>query len=294
MAIYSSIKKKIQKLKEAYDRLSFGKESLLTLLDEAELPENVYNSNAIENSTLTLKETEQILLDLEVSRKITVREVFEAKNLARVIAYKKNKSLKQELSLEMILFLHKMLMSGINDGIAGRFRQGNEYVRVGTFIAIPPQHIEKRMKESLIEYTSDFSSYFLDKIAKFHLDFETIHPFNDGNGRLGRVLMNYQLLRLGFPRIIIRQKDRKIYYKAFEIYRNDKKTKLMENVISLALLESLHKRITYLKGEIIIPLSDYARKQHVHPPAIFNAAKRQTIPAFREKGVWKISIDKII
>ncbi len=288
MAVYPSVKEHIRKLKELFDMLSPGKESLLNIIDEAELPENVYNSNAIENSTLTLKETEQILLDMEVSRKVTVREIFEAKNLSRVIGYKKTKSHEGELSIELILLLHQMLISGIDDKIAGRFRQGNEYVRVGSFIAIPPEHIYKRMKEILIEYTSNFSMYFLEKIAKFHLEFETIHPFNDGNGRLGRVLMNYQLLRLGFPRIIIRQKERKTYYKSFEQYRNDKKTKLTENILALALMESLHKRITYLKGEAIISLSYFARMQKIHPPSIFNAAKRQTIPAFREKGVWKI------
>lgn len=289
MAVYPSVKERIRKLKELFDTLSPGKESLLDLIDEAELPENVYNSNAIENSTLTLKETEQILSDLEISRKVTVREVFEAKNLSRVIGYKKNKSHEDGLSIELILLLHQMLIGGIDDKIAGRFRQGNEYVMVGSFIAIPPQHIERRMKEILIEYTSNFSMYFLEKITKFHLDFETIHPFNDGNGRLGRVMMNYQLLRLGFPRIIIRQKERVAYYKSFDLYRNEKKTKLMENILALALMESLHKRITYLKGEAIISLSDFARKQKMHPPSIFNAAKRQTIPAFREKGVWKIS-----
>ncbi len=290
MAVNSLVKERIWKLKESYDTLRSGKDSLLSLIDEAELPENVYNSNAIENSTLTLKETEQILMDLEVSRKVSVREVFEAKNLGRVITYKKNILHQQELSIELILFLHKMLLSGINDDIAGRFRQDNEYVRIGTFIAIPPEYVEQRMKEILIEYSSNFSLYFLEKIAKFHLDFETIHPFNDGNGRLGRVLINYHLLCLGFPRIIIRQKDRKIYYKAFEIYRNDKKTKLMENVISLAILESLHKRIAYLKGMTIILLSEYAGKHKLGSPAVFNAAKRQTIPAFREKGIWKIGI----
>ncbi len=290
MAIYHSIKERIKKLKKSYDILHPGKESLLTVIDEVELPENVYNSNAIENSTLTLKETERILLDLEVSRKVTIREVFEAKNLGRLIEYKKNKIHEKDLSLELILLLHKMLLSGINDNIAGRFRQGNEYVRIGTYIAIPPKHIETRMKETLIEYTSNFSLYFLEKIAKFHLEFENIHPFVDGNGRLGRILINYQLLRLGFPRIIIRQKDRDTYYKAFNIYRDDGKTKLMEKVIALALIESLHKRIAYLKGETIVPLSEYVRKKQAHAPAIFNAAKRQTIPAFREKGIWKIGV----
>ena len=292
MAVHALIRDRIHKLKELYDTLRSGKESLLTLLDEAELPENVYNSNAIENSTLTLKETEQILLDLEVSRKVTVREVFEAKNLGRVMTYKKNKSQEQELSIALILFLHKMLMSSIDDEIAGRFRKENEYVRVGMFIALPPEHIERRMDETLVEYTSDFSSYILKKIAKFHLEFETIHPFNDGNGRLGRVLINYQLLRLGFPRVIIRQKEKQIYYRAFETYRNDTKTKMMESVLALALMESLHKRITYLQGKTIIPLSEYIRRKQIKAPAVFNAARRQTIPAFREKGMWKIGISE--
>ena len=293
MAIHSSVKSRIQKLKETYDVLRLGKESLLTILDEAELPENIYNSNAIENSTLTLKETEQILMDLEVSRKVTVREMFEAKNLSRVIDYKKNKSQEQEVSIDLMLSLHKMLMNGINDDVAGRFRKDNEYVRIGTYVAIPPEYIETRMKELLIEYTSNLSSYFLEKIVTFHLAFETIHPFNDGNGRLGRVLVNYQLFRLGFPRIIIRQKDKQLYYRAFVEYQNDHKTKLMEKVISLALLESLHKRITYLEGKTITLLSEYIRKKSLRAPAVFNTARRQTISAFREKGVWKIGVEKL-
>lgn len=294
MAIYLSARNRIQKLKEKFDLLRIGKESLLNLLDEAELPENVYNSNAIENSTLTLKETEKILLDLEVSRKVSVREVFEAKNLGRVIEYKKYNAGEKELTSEIILFLHKMLLTGINDEIAGRFRQENEYVRIGTFIAIPPEFIEGRMKEILVSYSSNLSGYFLDNIARFHLDFESIHPFNDGNGRIGRVLINYQLLRLGFPRIIIRQKEKNIYYRAFEIYRNDKKTKLMENVLLLSLLESFHKRIAYLTGKRIIPLADFVRENKLRPPSVFNSAKRQTIPAFREKGVWKITADFLL
>lgn len=291
MAIYPSVKERLRKLRETFDTLRPEKESLLTVLDEAELPENVYNSNAIENSTLTLKETERILMELEVSRKVSVREVFEAKNLSRVMEYKKVTSQDRELTIELILFLHKMLLTGINDDVAGRFRKGNEYVRVGTFVAIPPEHIEQRMKDILIEYTSDFSSYFLEKIAKFHLGFETIHPFNDGNGRLGRVIINYHMLRLGFPRIIIRQKDKKIYYRSFEEYRNDRKTTLMETTISLALMESLHKRITYLQGKTITTLPEYIRKTQLKAPAVFNAARRQTIAAFREKGIWKIGID---
>jgi len=279
----------IQALKEEYDTLRQGKESLLQLLDESEIPESVYNSNAIENSTLTLKETEKILLEMEVSRDVSLREVYETKNLARVIEYIRTKAKDVEVGKDVILLLHQMLIGAINDDIAGRFRKNGEYVRVGTHIAPAPEHIEQMVETALIEYTSNFSSYFLDKIAKFHLDFEVIHPFNDGNGRIGRVIINYQLLRMGFPILIIRDKEKRDYYQAFAEYCNNKKTKIMEKILSLALIESFHKRNTYLKGEKIIPLVDYARKHKISASRLLNAARRQTIPAFREKGVWKIS-----
>lgn len=289
MPITKPIKTRIQSLKKEFDSLKRGKESLLTLIDEAEIPESVYNSNAIENSTLTLRETEKILLDVAVSRDVSVREVFEAKNLARVIGYIRSKSQEKEVDRDVIFLLHQMLIGGIDDTIAGRFRGKGEYVRVGTHIAPAPEHVELMIAAILSEYGSDQESYFLDKIAKFHLDFETIHPFCDGNGRIGRALICHQLLRLGFPLIIIRDKEKAIYYKAFADHRDRKNTKTMEKVLSLALVESLHKRITYLKGESIITLSEYVKKHGKSAPAVSNAARRQNIPAFREKGVWKIS-----
>lgn len=287
MSTSSAIQKRIQSLKEEYDRLKIGKASLLKLIDEAEIPESVYNSNAIENSTLTLKETEKILLEMEVSRNVSLREVFEAKNLARIMEYIRDKS-QEELSKEIILLLHQMLIGNIDDSIAGRFRKKGEYVRIGTCIAASPEHIERMLEEALIEHSSDHITYFLDKIAKFHLDFETIHPFNDGNGRIGRVLINYQLYKLGFPGIIIRDKEKQIYYSSFRQYRDIKITKTMDRIISLALMEALHKRIAYLKGSKIIEATEYAIKIGKPAPVVLNAAKRQTILAFREKGVWKI------
>src|SRR3989337_2507357 len=123
MATNNPTKKRIQALKAEYDALRKGKESLLVMVDEVEIPENVYNSNAIENSTLTLKETEKILLEQELSRDVSLREVFEAKNLARVINYKRDKSQDHELNEKLLLLLHQMLIGGIDDNIAGRFRQ---------------------------------------------------------------------------------------------------------------------------------------------------------------------------
>lgn len=288
MAITKPIRNRIEKLKEEYSALSRDKESLLAMIDEAEIPENVYNSNAIENSTLTLKETEKILLEMEIQRDVSLREVFEAKNLARVVAYIRSKVKEKEIDKEIILLLHQMLMGGIDDKIAGRFRKKGEYVRVGTHIAAAPEHVERMIEEILNEYSSNLETYFVDKIAKFHLAFETIHPFCDGNGRIGRLLMNCQFLQLGFPGVIIRNKEKREYYKTFSDYKDNKNTKTMEKIVALALMESLHKRIAYLEGEKIITLSEYIKYHKKSAPALLNAARRQNIPAFREKGVWKI------
>ena len=196
-----------------------------------------------------------------------------------------------ELSTENILLFHKMLIGNIDDSIAGRFRKRGEYVRVGTHIAPAPEHVERMTEEILIEFSSDHETYFTDKIARFHLDFETIHPFNDGNGRIGRVLINAQLMRLGFPVVIIRDKEKQIYYRSFGDYKNSKNSKTMEKIIVLALLESLHKRLSYLRGDSIVTLADFAKTQKKSIHTLSNAARRQTIAAFREAGVWKISSD---
>ncbi len=291
MAITRPIQNRIQDLKRAYDTLRRGKEALLAMIDGVEIAETVYNSNAIENSTLTLEETERILLEEMLSRNVSVREIFEAKNLARVMEYKRAKARNSELSKDLILRFHRMLIGGIDDGIAGRFRQPGEYVRVGMHIAPAPERVEGMMDNLLAEYSSDLGSYFLDKIARFHLDFENIHPFCDGNGRLGRVLINFQLIQLGLPRLILRNADKERYYRAFREYDNRQATKTMEDMLAAALTESLHKRLRYLRGEVIVRLSDYIRQHGLSAPAVTNAARRQTIPAFREKGVWKIGTE---
>lgn len=288
MATPPTLRNRIQALHREYAGLRPGKESLLAMIDEVEIPESVYNSNAIENSTLTLEETEKILLEQMLSRNVSVREVFEAVNLARVIKYQRKRSEDADPSKERILLLHQMLIGAIDDDIAGRFRRRGEYVRVGTHIAPAPELVEGMIDELLLQYASDLDSYFLDRIARFHLDFEVIHPFCDGNGRVGRVIINAQLAKLGLPPLIIRNSEKQTYYSAFREYADRKRTATMERIVALALLESLHKRRSYLQGQRIIALSDYIRQGGTSAPAITNAARRQTIPAFREKGVWKI------
>ena len=288
--INSIQRSKLSSLKKQFELLRIGKESLLILLEESELPELVYNSNAIENSTLTLKETEKILLKLETSRDVSVRELFEAKNLARVIEYIRNKT-DLQLNIETILLLHRMLLGGINDDIAGRFRTENEYVLVGSHVAPASEHIQGLIESLLVDYASSDEDYFLEKIVRFHLEFERIHPFNDGNGRIGRVLIHLQLGKLGYPPLIIRNKGKRdSYYPAFSAYVDDEQTGTLDSLLSLNLIESLYKRIAYLSSKKIIKLSEYTKISEPSFNSLLNAARRQTISAFREKGRWKIGI----
>jgi Fic family protein len=284
-------KQKITELKKEFEVLKQGKEGLLRLIDEAELPEAVYNSNAIENSTLTLKETERILLEQEVMRQVSVRELFEAKNLARVTEYLRDRT-DAPLNKETILLLHRMLIGGIDDNVAGRLRKADEYVRVGTHIAPAPEHVEQLLDNLIVEYESAHRNYFLERISLFHLEFERIHPFVDGNGRIGRVLINLQLTKFGYPPVIIRNKGKyDYYYPAFRTFQDVRSTGILDRQLSLALMESLHKRVAYLKGQEVISLAVYAKGESKSLNSLINAAKRQTIPAFREKGVWKIGRD---
>lgn len=291
MAVNTSQRDCLEKLKAEFSTLSKGKESLLMMIDEVEVAEAVYNSNAIENSTLTLKETELILLDIEFSGNLSLREIYEAKNLARVMTYIRGKSKEQELNRDLILLLHKMLLGGIDDNIAGRFRAANEYVRVANHIAAAPEQIEELIGNMINDYESKLSDYFLERISKFHLQFENIHPFCDGNGRIGRVLINYQLLRHGFPPVIIRDKEKANYYLAFRNFDMKRNTKIMDRILYLAITEAFHKRLAYLRSDTIVRLTDFAKRQKKKSnSSIINAAKRQTIPAFREKGIWRIGI----
>lgn len=285
--LYQPTKDRIQSLRKQFTALSKGNKKLLEEIAIAEIPEMVYNSNAIENSTLTLDDTEKILSGNILNRKVDVREVFEAKNLARITETLLKK--KQSLTVPLILSLHKTLLTNINDTIAGRFRMGKEWVRVGNHLGANPAFVHSLMEELVTDYNSTKGRYFLDSIARFHAEFETIHPFVDGNGRIGRVLINVQLMNAGLPPIIIQNKSKhKDYYPLFTNYPVTMKFDGFTELFGLLLQEALHKRITMLTAKKIIPLSLWASQNKVKPNIAANKAKRQTIPAFRMREKWMI------
>lgn len=285
-----NIYNKINKLRERYYNASIGKEALLAVINEAEIPEQVFNSNAIENSTLTLGETEKILLQIDLDRYVSEREVFEAKNLAQVVFYINENAKKEELSLDVILSLHKTLLTNIRDEVAGRFRKKGEYVRVGSHIAPAPEVVEGKLEKMLAEYNGDLSENIIKRLAKLHLTFEHTHPFIDGNGRIGRIINNYLLIREGYVPINIKFIDRERYYQAFRDFDASGQTEIMEEIVAKAISNSYHKRLAYLEGKEIVSLAEYAKQKKLSYPNLLNKAKRQTIEAFLERGSWRIGV----
>ena len=256
------------------------------------MAEQVYNSNAIENSTLSLEETEKILLQIDLDRYVSEREIHEAKNLARVVSYINKKATESQLTIELILLMHKMLLVSIRDEVAGRFRNNDEWVRVGSYIAVDPKEIVSLIEKMLAQYQASSSDHIIKRIALLHLTFEHIHPFVDDNGRIGRVMNNFLLIREGFVPMNIKFIDRKMYYEAFKEFDEKRSTAIMEEIAGKALTNSYYKRLAYLEGLTIMTLSDYAKKFKLSHSNLLNKANRQSIEAFMEKGIWKIGVPK--
>jgi Fic family protein len=129
----------------------------------AKISEVIYNSNAIENSSLTLEDTEKILLKNSIPKGANLREVYEAKNLASIteILFKEtDKTLSRDY---YILELHKILLTNINNYYTGRFRKDKEWVRVGSPLVANPKFVSSLISELVDDYNSNSKIYFLEK-----------------------------------------------------------------------------------------------------------------------------------
>lgn len=284
-------KAKIGRLAREYHDLRQRHPGSIEQIDLAEIPEMVYNSNAIENSTLTLEDTEDILIYNRIRRDADIREIYEAKNLAKVIKLLITKP-QQKLTIQLILDLHKTLLTDINDDYAGRFRHGHEWVRVGAHVGANPDFVGKLMSDLVDQYNDKITNgdYFLTAIAQFHAEMENIHPFCDGNGRTGRVILNQQLVNLGYPPVIIRSKNkREDYYPLFDKYLHTDSADGFVDLFALLLIESLHKRIALLNGSKIISLQNWCLINNININSANNKARRQSIPAFRQGKKWFIA-----
>lgn len=175
-----------------------------------------YHSNAIEGNTLTLRETKVVLEGITVGGK-SLREHFEAVNHRDAIRYVEEIVAKQAPLTEwQIRNIHMLVLKGIDDGQAGRYRQEN--VVISGANTVPPDflHLPAEMAALVDWYAQAGAMNPVERAAELHTRFVEVHPFVDGNGRTGRLLLNFELMKFGYPPAVIRKEDRLGYYDALD------------------------------------------------------------------------------
>lgn len=195
-----------------------AKDPIKTLKEDAKIRarfflEMTYNSNAIEGSRMTRKETEKAIKGDRVRGK-ELFEVLEAINHDNALKYLFD-VIKPGFKIDedYILKLHSIVMYNFNDKLPGKYRTG--YVNVtNTELKLPSaQMVPIKMRE-LLRDINKYDNSAVKKVARDHYEFEAIHPFFDGNGRVGRLIILTQLLAKGYPPALIQVEDRQKYYLA--------------------------------------------------------------------------------
>lgn len=219
--------------------------------DEDFLVRMAFNSNAIEGSTLTLAETEVIYEGEFVSGKpgreqIAARGIFEA-SVFLEDALENDTPLDQDL----IRDLHERCALDLQPRARGSYRSTPALIRASRTVPLAAHKIRNAMNDLIFEYRQLIEGQgALPAIAWFHAAFERIHPFADGNGRTGRLLMNYQLQQAGFPPIAIKVDNSQEYKASLEAWQTDEDPTPFIRLFSSCLEEELNKRIAFLSAGI--------------------------------------------
>lgn len=200
------------------------KEDIYALLDNFKIL-FAYHSGKIENETITLHDTREIFENGTVINYTgDLRTLFEIKNQKDCFEYLVDKIVsKGEITLPFILELHNQLMKGCYDETRylkgerpGTFKK-HDYV-TGDGVGASPKDVKRELQELLEEIKAADGKDVMTIAAYFHLRFEEIHPFADGNGRVGRTLLNYYLMTHGFPPLILYSEDKRTYYLSLAVY----------------------------------------------------------------------------
>ncbi|WP_434309333.1 Fic family protein [Hominifimenecus sp. rT4P-3] len=217
-------------------------------LREEFMVEFTYNSNAIEGNTLTLKETAMVLEGMTIDQK-PMKDHLEAVGHRDAFMYVQDIATKGiDLTESVIKNIHSLVLinrpqdKGVYRAIPVRI--------MGAYTEpVQPYLIEPKMTELLaVNKEREQTMHIIERIARFHLEFEGIHPFIDGNGRTGRLILNLDLIRNGYPAINVKFTDRKRYYDAFDAYYRDGNADAMIELIGEYVDRRLDEYFNVLNG----------------------------------------------
>lgn len=236
---------KIDKLQEKIVKLRPLNKTELEKLRENFIIENTYNSNAIEGNTLTLRETALILQQGITIQGKKVREHLE------VIGYKDAfyyilDIVNEPLTKQVIKDIHSLVLMHDREN-KGVFRRVNVQILGSSHKTSEPQEIESNIDKLLVKYEAWKQEYHIIKaIALLHLEFESIHPFIDGNGRTGRLILNFELIKHGLLPVNIKFTDREKYYNSFDEYHTNSNADYLTDLIANYEVEELEKYISMI------------------------------------------------
>lgn len=213
-------------------------------LTEEFVVEYTYNSNAIEGNTLTLRETDMVLRGLTIAQK-PLKDHIEAVGHKDAFYFVRNLVKDQvPLTESVIKQIHYLVLADKKDD-RGVYRRIPVRIMGAKHEPVQPYLIQPQM-EQLLETYKNSTEYIIPRLARFHIEFEGIHPFIDGNGRTGRLLVNLELMKAGYPPIDIKFTDRIAYYNAFDEYHVKHNLGAMEKLFAGYVNERLDSYLAML------------------------------------------------
>ncbi len=214
-------------------------------LTEEFVVEYTYNSNAIEGNTLTLWETDMVLRGLTIAQK-PLKDHIEAVGHKDAFYFVRNLVKDQvPLTESVIKQIHYLVLADKKDD-RGVYRRIPVRIMGAKHEPVQPYLIQPQM-EQLLETYKNSTEYIIPRLARFHIEFEGIHPFIDGNGRTGRLLVNLELMKAGYPPIDIKFTDRIAYYNAFDEYHVKHNLGTMEKLFAGYVNERLENYLKILE-----------------------------------------------
>lgn len=214
-------------------------------LTEEFVVEYTYNSNAIEGNTLTLRETDMVLRGLTIAQK-PLKDHIEAVGHKDAFYFVRNLVKDQvPLTESVIKQIHYLVLADKKDD-RGVYRRIPVRIMGAKHEPVQPYLIQPQM-EQLLETYKNSTEHIIPRLARFHIEFEGIHPFIDGNGRTGRLLVNLELMKAGYPPIDIKFTDRIAYYNAFDEYHVKHNWGMMEKLFAGYLNERLENYLKILE-----------------------------------------------
>lgn len=244
---YTPILEQINSFKKTLDSCRPLTPAEVEAIKEVFLVEHTYNSNAIEGNTLTLQETALVLQGVTIDKK-PLKDHLEAVGYKEAFQYIEELAKQdKDLSEYDIKSIHNLVLADRPED-RGTFRRVNVRIAGALTNPVQPYLIEPKIEELLNNYKVwSETMHIVERVAIFHLQFESIHPFIDGNGRTGRLIMNLQLIKEGLPAINIKFADRRKYYDAFDEYSRTGSTEAMINLVGEAVISRLREMIEMIK-----------------------------------------------